>query len=118
MQVSMNDVITLHNIYRRLVRKEEGLMRWARRNKSLAQWNRAQINECTSCNEKYILTKSRISTDNDHWSSAAYSTYCTQCVADHLGWQAEKQFMNARWDKEDRVLLTQKGHEALASCPD
>ena len=82
-----NEVITLHNIYRRLVLKEKEMD--------------GRLNTCTCCNEKYVLTKSRIAVDNDHWSSSAYSTYCTQCVADTLGWQAEMKYMNARIQNPD-----------------
>jgi len=121
-----NEVITLHNIYRRLVRKEEGMTRSEVHKDFMLGWSsvgarRGQysgINTCTCCNEKYFLTQSRIAVDNDHWSSSAYSTFCTQCVADSIGWQAEKQFMNARIEKDDRWLLTPKGSAALAAEPE
>lgn len=113
------NLITLHNIYRRQVLKElkevkaQGVT-W-HQYEGLLELSGLT---CKVCKEKWIPHKSRVAVDNDHWSSAAYSTFCTQCVADTLGWQAEKQFMNARWRKDDRVLLTQKGAEALASAPE
>lgn len=103
----MRDVITLHNMYRRNVLKEQ---------EACESSVPARYKSCGCCGDEYGYTSERISADRQ--TGGAYSRWCSQCASDDLGWSAEQIFMNARHQKNDRWFLTPKGSAALAAEPD
>ena len=103
----MTEVITLHNIYKRIVLKEqEG---------SNGHEVGSNFLFCDSCGDMFFKRTERISADRK--TGGAYSRCCSQCASDALGWSGEQIFMNARHSKNDRWLLTPKGSAALAAEP-
>lgn len=108
MKPKMENVITLHNIYKRTVLKEQ--------KGADGQQIGSNFLLCDCCGQLFFKRTERISADRE--TGGAYSRWCSQCASDDLGWAAESIFMNARHEKSDRWLLTPKGHAALAACPD
>ena len=110
----MTDVITLHNIYKRTVLKED---EFEDELISEQKWGAFTLREsCGSCGD-WFFPKLSMRQSADRVTGGAYAHYCPQCASDALGWSAEKIFMNARHEKNDRWLLTPKGSAALAADP-